>query len=292
MKNKTISRKIINTVAKGKRELGEEAIRRITGFVESQRAEDESFVNKSGKADLYYTAFGWLLSLILDIKLDVKKMAVYLALQDPSKMDMVHYTSYIRCRMLQLMMKGWKASLMFIKLFSDEYRDMKDLSNLPHGDLWSPYSQYIRYSLAEDTGYILQDKKGILESLASYRSPRGGYANIRNGMSATTNATVAALSIIGQIRGYDENIDANYLREQQEESGGFKAAEDAPVPDILSTATALFTLNCYGMQLKYPPKEFIEAHWLDSGGFSATLLDDTSDVEYTFYGLLALGASN
>jgi hypothetical protein len=28
---------------------------------------------------------------------------------------------------------------------------------------------------------------------------------------------------------------------------------------------------------------------LDSGGFSATLLEDTSDVEYTFYGLLALG---
>jgi hypothetical protein len=36
---------------------------------------------------------------------------------------------------------------------------------------------------------------------------------------------------------------------------------------------------------------FIDAHWQPSGGFCATLMDETCDVEYTFYGLLALGAA-
>ena len=37
---------------------------------------------------------------------------------------------------------------------------------------------------------------------------------------------------------------------------------------------------------------FVQAHWLESGGFAPTLLDDYSDVEYVFYGLLALGSIN
>jgi len=45
------------------------------------------------------------------------------------------------------------------------------------------------------------------------------------------------------------------------------------------------------MAPKFNANDFIDAHWLPSGGFSATLIDETSDVEYTFYGLLALGAA-
>jgi prenyltransferase beta subunit len=93
----------------------------------------------------------------------------------------------------------------------------------------------------------------------------------------------------GQLRGYHESVDIHFLRNTQEPSGGFKATPEAPVPDLLSTATALFVLSCYKVPTKYPVRDFIEAHWLDSGGFAATLLEDESDIEYTFYGLLALG---
>ena len=107
---------------------------------------------------------------------------------------------------------------------------------------------------------------------------------------ATTNATVAALAIIGQLEGYKPIDDLFYLRDTQDETGGFKAGRGAPVPDILSTATTLFLMGCYDIRPVRPVHDFIEAHWLDSGGFSATLLEDSSDVEYVFYGLLALGA--
>ena len=61
------------------------------------------------------------------------------------------------------------------------------------------------------------------------------------------------------------------------------------MPDLLSTAVALFTLWLIG---EHPQSgsRFIEAHWLDMGSFAPTLLDDYSDVEYLFYGLLALGS--
>jgi hypothetical protein len=57
---------------------------------------------------------------------------------------------------------------------------------------------------------------------------------------------------------------------------------------MLSTAVALFTLRLIGAEFR-DATQFIQAHWLYNGGFAPTLLDDYSDVEYVFYGLLALG---
>lgn len=133
-------------------------------------------------------------------------------------------------------------------------------------------------------------KKAVLEKLRSYRVKGGGYSNLRDREVTTTNATVAALAIIGQLEGYKPIDDLFYLRDTQDETGGFKAGRGAPVPDLLSTATTLFLMGCYDIRPVRPVHDFIEAHWLDSGGFSATLLEDSSDVEYVFYGLLALGA--
>lgn len=79
-----------------------------------------------------------------------------------------------------------------------------------------------------------------------------------------------------------------WLKQQQDETGGFRASEVAPVPDLLSTAVALFTLRLIG-EHPQSAQSFIEAHWLDTGSFTPTLLDEYSDVEYLFYGLLALG---
>lgn len=80
-----------------------------------------------------------------------------------------------------------------------------------------------------------------------------------------------------------------WLRVRQNETGGFYASEMSPIPDMLSTAVALFTLQLIG-EKPQSAKRFIEAHWLDIGSFAPTLLDDYSDVEYLFYGLLALGS--
>ena len=87
---------------------------------------------------------------------------------------------------------------------------------------------------------------------------------------------------------YDKEL-VKWLKARQDETGGFYASEMSPIPDMLSTAVALFTLLLIG-EKPQSAKRFIEAHWLDIGSFAPTLLDDYSDVEYLFYGLLALGS--
>ncbi len=67
---------------------------------------------------------------------------------------------------------------------------------------------------------------------------------------------------------------------------------NAPMPDLLSTATSLHALA--GLQLpleriKEPCLDFIDTLWTNRGGFYGNWSDDTIDTEYTYYALLSLG---
>lgn len=108
--------------------------------------------------------------------------------------------------------------------------------------------------------------------------------------SPTTNAVCCMLAMQHQMDIQPDRICVEWLQQRQDENGGFYASEQAPIPDLLSTAVALFTLRLMGEDMK-DATSFIQTHWLEEGGFSPTLLDNYSDVEYVFYGLLALGAS-
>lgn len=278
----TISAKLFSALQKGIAQLGTEALRRISCFVESQRTEEGTFKDKSGKADLYYTSFGLTLSYLLGIK----HTDVYLKQQAAEHLDLVHYAAFMRCKRIG----NGKAGLLMSALFPAKVKPLDTFKVIPNGDIQSPYTQFLWLSLLEDAGQRIKDKKQMTDSLAGYHAPGGGYMNTKDGTAATTNATVAALAIKGRLTGYKANEDVFHLRDSQDVSGGFRAVEASPVPDLLSTATALFILSCYRIRPNYPARDFIEAHWLDSGGFAATLLEDSSDVEYTFYGLLALGS--
>ena len=66
----------------------------------------------------------------------------------------------------------------------------------------------------------------------------------------------------------------------------------APVPDLLSTATALHALSLMGVpidSIRQSCLDFIDSLWSSEGAFYGSLADKTLDCEYTYYGLLALG---
>ena len=105
----------------------------------------------------------------------------------------------------------------------------------------------------------------------------------------TTNAVCCILAMQYQMGMQSDATDVEWLQKRQDETGGFYASEQAPIPDLLSTAVALFTLRLLEINVK-DATPFIQAHGLDNGGFAPTLYDDFSDVEYVFYGLLALGS--
>jgi hypothetical protein len=73
--------------------------------------------------------------------------------------------------------------------------------------------------------------------------------------------------------------------------GGFCASEAAPMPDLLSTATALHALSGQKVSvahLKEQTLDFLDTLWTGKA-FCGTWADDEPDCEYTYYGLLAMG---
>jgi geranylgeranyl transferase type-2 subunit beta len=79
-----------------------------------------------------------------------------------------------------------------------------------------------------------------------------------------------------------------FLAGMQTAEGGLRANDRAPVADLLSTFTGLWTLEqLKGLERvdRAAARRFVEQLDRPSGGFHAGLWDDATDVEYTFYGL-------
>lgn len=147
----TISTRLMHTLDGGKKRLGSEALLRLSCFVESQKTEGDTFVNKSGEVDLYYTSFGWLLSYVLGIDLSMEKRRSYLEKQPVMSLDLVHYAAYMRCVLLHRLMKEGKFRFLLGAMRPMPIRSLTSFMDLPHDDIWSPYTRFIWMSLLEDT---------------------------------------------------------------------------------------------------------------------------------------------
>jgi hypothetical protein len=161
----------------------------------------------------------------------------------------------------------------------------------PHRLLGMPISLTVQESRHKDTIYgqffdFLEDEMRVGVSLGiTHNTP----INPILPKIVTTNAVCCLLSMQHQTGAATDPSLLSWLQARQDETGGFHATDQAPVPDLLSTAVALFTLRLVGAEAR-DASDFIHAHWLDNGGFAPTILDDYSDVEYVFYALLALGS--
>ena len=85
---------------------------------------------------------------------------------------------------------------------------------------------------------------------------------------------------------------ADWLLERCRPEGGFFATPVAPLPDLLSTATALHALAGLHADLgsiRESCLDFVDTLWTSRGGFHGSWADDVLDPEYTYYGLLSLG---
>ena len=106
-----------------------------------------------------------------------------------------------------------------------------------------------------------------------------------------TTATAAAVAVCRHLDGGPAAHLAEWLLAQRRE-GGFFAERHDPVPDLLSTATALHALTSLRVAARRPGEsclDFVDTLWTSRGGFLGSWADDAADCEYTYYGLLSLG---
>lgn len=309
---------VFSIASSAKRQLDDDAVRKITGFVMSRMNDDGGFQGRSSSSDMYYTFFALatlaslgsskpnmnLPELIAPVnsyirKLDVKKLGFIDLYCMVCALPLLTY--------LGLPDKAKTIALMFArknKMFTakstrelvgrlEDYRSKdggynQNARNSKHGTV---YASFLACQAYDNLGLEIPDKEGILDSLEGLKAYDNGYANQPDMPYGTTTATAASGIMMQHLLGKTPQTVEKWLLGQLLPCGGFRASPQTPIADMLSTATAVLALKKMGHKFESGPDtiDFVESHWDDSGGFFGSLLDQKCDCEYTFYALLTLG---
>jgi prenyltransferase beta subunit len=160
----------------------------------------------------------------------------------------------------------------------------------PDGVRGSAYASLVACLAYEELGVL--PPPSTVGCLTALRSADGGFGDRPGMASGTTTVTAAAALLLCSFGHAVDHQVASWLKARRTASGGFLASPLAPLPDLLSTATAMVALARLG-QLDGGTRNavvaFVEDHWDQSGGFVGHLADSQPDCEYTYYALLSLG---
>jgi len=158
-----------------------------------------------------------------------------------------------------------------------------------------------------------EDADRLLAFLATRAASGGGYLESRYSKTPGVNGTAAGIalgllakavrmklgaaavfslsalpSFARRALAVDSASHAEFLRGMQNEEGGFRASPNAPFADLLSTYTALLSLELLGRRLGDATRKalaFARSIEASEGGYLGFALERTPDCEYTFYGL-------
>jgi hypothetical protein len=283
-----------NSCSRGFEQLSGEAQSCMRQTIVSSQHTSGLFVGRHDAGDLYYTFFGLILSAISNAKIDLRACTRALTNIDFNSLDLVHGCAWLRCqRLLQFLslprlIRSKAIAYSTVKADRVQNQHIQWLSKLPasafpQSDPNAPYSQFLQTTLHADFGLDFETA-----NIKRYRLQSGLYTNFKDDSAYAVNATASALFLIS---GNDRVQTAMALRDLQEADGSFKAIENAPNKDLLSTGTAIFALSQCGYPAMCSAKSFLRDCVRENGLFAATADDPGSDLEYTVYALLALGGS-
>jgi hypothetical protein len=207
-------------------------------------------------------------------------------------LDLIHLGALARCRAaLGLSDKRVEESL--LKRI-ESFRSLDGgYDATPAQPTGNAYAAFVAFGAHQDLGHEIPAPLDLVQSLKRLESRDGAWGNVPALPRGSTNPTAAAVTLLSQLQMPLNATVADWLLGQVHPQGGFMAMPLAPIPDLLSTATALHALACLETPIPSAIKEacldFIDSLWSAEGGFHGHWNDDHLDAEYTFYGLLALG---
>lgn len=265
--------------------LDDHARGRLAAFAAGSRVSDGGIRGRGTRSDLYYAPFGLALARWLGVGPTPAERAYLSQFGNGSELDVVHWAALTRARGLMDAEPGsryWTADAAAVQAL--ELRACEAESG-------GPYAAFLVVLAAEALG-AAPSTAALAASVDRHRAEDGSYRAATAG-AGTVPVTAAAIAVLFAT-GRPVPADATgFLESMRHASGGWTASRDAPEPDLLSTAVALFALRLTG---RPPPDDpmpairFIESHWRSDGGCSSHRNDPAADAEYTWYALLALGA--
>jgi prenyltransferase beta subunit len=264
----------------------------VTAFLRARVNPDGGFQDRAGVSDLYYTVFGLDALIALQEDLPVGRTAAFVqGFGDGGGLDFVHVACLARAWAAlgqpdSACVDGLLARIETCRANDGGY------ATLPGSTHGSAYGAFLAMGAYQDLGRSLPDADGVLTSLRRLRAADGSYGNHPGVPSGNTPATAAAVLVMRHLEAPPDRETGMWLLDRCHASGGFFASSVTPVPDLLSTATALHALSTLHLPiagLYEPCLDFVDSLWTNRGGFFGTWADDAVDCEYTYYALLALG---
>lgn len=266
----------------------------VADYLRGQQNPDGGFRNRAGDSDLYYTVFGIEGLLALRADLPFAAFTTYLAsFGTGAELDLVH---------LACLARAWAALPPVVRAGAPRDAIVNHLERYRSADggyhaeggaaQGTIYGCFLALGVYQDLEGTIPQAERVVECVQSLRAGDGGYANQHDMPLGLTPSTAAAVAILRQLRQPVDPSLADWLLARCHADGGFFATPLAPIPDLLSTATALHALA--GLQadlepIKEPCLDFVDSLWTNQGAFYGQWADDAPDCEYTYYALLALG---
>jgi len=267
----------------------------VETFVRAQWNTDGGVRDRAGVSDLYYTVFGLECLAALQRPLPRDTVRRWLAgFANGDGLDLVHRCCLARCWTI-VDPGGLDAGVRTAIAAGIVAHRSADggFAPRPGEATGTAYSAFLALGSLQDLGLSVERADDLLASVAAARASDGGTGNHPGVPQGSTPATVSAILVRHALGAGRDRGAADWLLARQHPAGGFVAGPGVPIPDLLSTATALHALSCSEVVL---PAERVEAHldfvdtlWTAQGSFHGHWAEDVLDCEYTYYGLLALG---
>jgi hypothetical protein len=271
--------------------LGPDASELVRAFVLSQLNEDGGFRDRDNASDLYYTSFAIDALTALQSDLPQPTLA-YLASKELDTLDFVHTCCLARTLSAFENSEQTRAAQPVLEHIESWRTPDGGYNQKPDSKTGSAYACFLAYGAYADHQQQPPHTAGIGTCLSSLITPAGSWANDTEIPVPNVPATAAAVTLSRNLRLPIPDATGSWLLGCAHPLGGFVPFPGAPMPDLLTTAVALHALD--GLQTSFSPfvdpcLDFIDTLWSAKGGFHGNWEDDTLDLEYTYYGLLALG---
>ncbi|MEM9367586.1 MAG: prenyltransferase/squalene oxidase repeat-containing protein [Planctomycetota bacterium] len=269
-------------------------------WIRAKQHASGGFAGREGDADPYYTAFA-LRSLFLLGELDegtATASSSFLRDRMQKRDSVVDLISLIFAAAIIELATGqvvladegpWRQNV--AALLNSLQTDGGGFAKTPEGRAGSTYQTFLSVLCLELIDVPVKDHLSVQQFLDGQRHPDGGYLEIRVAKRAGVNPTAAAIGTLKTLQSLDASEQQDtiaFLSQMQSDEGGLSANTRIPFADLLSTFTGLLTLvDLDGLdELDIPAiQRYASSMEQAGGGFHGIFMDQTADVEYTFYGL-------
>ncbi|MDP6438431.1 MAG: terpene cyclase/mutase family protein [Candidatus Brocadiia bacterium] len=282
-------------------------LRQARYIIRRQNA-DGGFPGRRGPSDPYYTSFALRGAELLDVENPAELWsgaAAYLRGLGPVARDIVECFCALHIRDLveRNGCRVWTGpaetdALLGLKHVLQSYRAPEGGYAKTAGGPASLYHSFLAALSCELAGWPPPQSEEIRALVERRQCAGGGSSDVAEGPDAEQgriNPTAAAVGLLALSGGPDARPGmgtVEFVASMQRPDGGFGAHRRVPVSDLMSTFTALVTLaegDAMGRVNMASVGRFVKALAGPDGGFRGTTLDDATDLEYTYYGLGALG---